>query len=144
MLGVVLKALAGSDRMARVAMVIFSLGMMFYSMTLVVQGGTGMEKDPLFQYTINYFHDRPIVSLMIAAILTALMASSAATIAFVMSMMMARHGTVYEAIPWVLGANLGTTATAFVASFRSGVWGNRRLWDICFARQWESLCVFRS
>ena len=98
---------------------------MFYSMTIVVQAGTGMEKDELFQYVINYFRDRPVVSFGLAAVLTALMASSAATIAFVMSMMVAKHGTVYEAIPWVLGANLGTTATAFVASFRSGVLGKQ-------------------
>jgi len=51
--------------------------------------------------------------------------SSAATIAFVMSLMVARHGTIAEAIPWVLGANLGTTATAYLASFNGGVLGKQ-------------------
>lgn len=62
---------------------------------------------------------------MVSAFLTAFIHSSAATIAFVMSLMMTKNSTVYEAIPWVLGANLGTTMTAYVASLKSGVLGKQ-------------------
>ncbi len=124
-IGVFVEAFSSSEKIARVARGVFFLGLMFYSMNLVVQAGSKMEHDELFRYTVEYFRDRPLVSLAIATFLTALIHSSAATIVFVMSMMVARNGTVLEAIPWVLGANLGTTTTAFFAVHRSGTLGKQ-------------------
>jgi len=123
--GVAIEAVSKTDRSFHGARIMLFLGMMFFAMGMVVDAGKMMEKNELFLFTINYFRDRPIVSLLISAGLAALVHSSAATIAFVMSLMVARGGTVMEAIPWVLGANLGTTATAYFASFRSGVLGKQ-------------------
>ncbi len=124
-IGVVLSTLSTSDRIERVARAVLFLGMMFFSMSLLGQSGKTLEKNEFFNYVIKYFHDMPLVSLFISAIMTALIQSSAATIAFVMSLMTAQHSTVYEAFPWVLGANLGTTATAYIASFKSGRLGKQ-------------------
>lgn len=124
-MGVFVSSVARSDRFYHGARSLMFLGLMFFSMGMVVQSGKLMEQSEIFQYTINYFRDRPIVSLLISSSLTALVHSSAATIAFVMSLMVARNGTLIEAIPWVLGANLGTTATAYFASFKSGILGKQ-------------------
>jgi phosphate:Na+ symporter len=123
--GVFLGSFTKADRFQRVARGLFALGLMFYSMGLVVSAGSHMEENELFRYIVNYFKENPIVSLLISTCLTAIVHSSAATIAFVMSLMVARNATVLEAIPWVLGANLGTTTTAFFASFKSGVLGKQ-------------------
>jgi phosphate:Na+ symporter len=120
-----MSAFSSSDRFSRVARGLLFLGLMFYSMSLVVTAGKELETNDLFQYIVNYFKDRPIVSFLIAGVLTAIIHSSAATIAFVMSLMVARHASLEEAIPWVLGANIGTTTTAFFASFKSGVLGKQ-------------------
>lgn len=122
---VALEWLSTSEWVSRAARGALFLGLMFFSLGLVVQAGNQLEQDELFRYTINYFRDRPLVSLLISTILTAIIHSSAATIAFVMSLMVAQQGSIYEAIPWILGANLGTTATAFFASFRSGALGKQ-------------------
>jgi len=118
-------AMARSDRSVQSSRAIMHLGLMFFSMQLVVDAGIGMESDELFRFVINYFRDRPMISLLLATGFTALIHSSAATIAFVMSLMVARQGNIYEAIPWVLGANLGTTTTAYFASFRTGPLGKQ-------------------
>jgi phosphate:Na+ symporter len=42
-----------------------------------------------------------------------------------MSLMVTRQGNIVEALPWVLGANLGTTTTAYFASLNGGVLGKQ-------------------
>jgi phosphate:Na+ symporter len=101
------------------------LGMMFFSMDLIIQSGVGLENNELFRYLLNYFQDRPIISFCMSAVLTALIHSSNATIALIMSLMLAKGGNLSLAIPWVLGANVGTTATAFFGSFKSGHLGKQ-------------------
>lgn len=124
-IGTLLTALSSSERVYHLAKGIFFLGLMFFSMKLVMESGKALEQNELFQYVVNYFKNRPLVSLFISAAFTALIQSSAATIGFVMSLMVARQGDIYEAIPWILGANLGTTATAFFASFKTGILGKQ-------------------
>jgi len=123
--GVALEAFSSSDKVTRIARGLLYLGMMFYSMSLIVSAGQQMEHNELFNYIIGYFKGHPIASLILSTAFTAAIHSSAATIAFMMSLMVARHADVYEAIPWVLGANLGTTTTAFFASFKTGTLGKQ-------------------
>lgn len=123
--GVMLSFFSKTDMVNHAAQGLLFLGMLFFSMNLVMDAGLELEKNEFFQYTITYFRDRPIVSLLISAVFTALIHSSAVTIAFVMSIIGTRHATVVEAIPWVLGANLGTTATAYLASIKGGMLGKR-------------------
>lgn len=117
--------LSSEERVSRSARGVLYLGLMFFSMGLVVQAGKQLEQNELFRYTISYFRARPLVSLIIATVLTAIIHSSAATIVFVMSLMVSSGGTLVEALPWVLGANLGTTTTAYLASLRSGPLGKQ-------------------
>lgn len=124
-IGVLVSAVSSSDRITRISRGIFFLGLMFFSMSLVSSAGKDLESNELFQYTINYFRDRPAVSFFIAVILTGVIHSSAATIAFVMSLMVTKQAQLEEAIPWVLGANVGTTTTAFFASFKGGILGKQ-------------------
>ncbi len=114
-----------SDRLTRIARSLLFLGMMFFSLSLVVQAGMALQQNELFRYIVAYFRDRPVVSLLISTILTAVIHSSSATVAFVMSMMVSQKGGIVEALPWVMGANLGTTATAFFASLRAGALGKQ-------------------
>lgn len=125
LLGVILEVVSDSEKMNRFAKALLYLGLVFFSMSLVVSAGKALESNELFQFSIEYFKDRPLFSLVAAAALTAFVHSSAATIAFVMSLMMTRNSNVFEAVPWVLGANLGTTMTAYVASLKGGVLGKQ-------------------
>jgi len=123
--GVALDTFTNADKAARIAKGLLYLGLMFFSMSMVVSAGKELENNELFQFLISYFRDRPLFSLLVSAAITAVVHSSAATIAFVMSLMMAKNSDVYEAIPWILGANLGTTTTAYLASLKSGLLGKQ-------------------
>ena len=124
-LGVLISSLSSSDRLIRIARGILFVGLMFYSMGIVSGSAKDLESNELFNYIINYFRNQPIVSFLIASTLTAIIHSSAATIAFVMALMATRNAGVEEAIPWVIGANVGTTTTAFFASFKGGILGKQ-------------------
>ena len=100
--GVFLGSFSDTDRTYHTSRIFLFLGLLFFSMGMLVTAGKVMETNELFQFIINYFKDRPIVSLFISAALTSLIKSSSATIAFVMSLMLARNGTIMEALPWVL------------------------------------------
>lgn len=123
--GVLSSSIALSDRAHHLSRAALFIGLLFFSMGLLTDAGRGLEKNELFLYIVNYFKDRPAASLFLATVLTSIIHSSAATIAFIMSLIAARNADVLEAIPWVLGANLGTTATAFFASSKSGVLGKQ-------------------
>lgn len=124
-LGALMLGLSSSERFSRIARSVMFLGLLFFSLTLLMEAGKELQNGELFQYLINYFKARPLVPLILSTIITALIHSSAATIAFVMSLMGSHHGNLQEALPWILGANLGTTATAFFASYRTGIVGKR-------------------
>lgn len=124
-MAVVIEWLSLSDRLTRVARSVLYLGLMFFSMSLVVKAGVQLEQNELFRYIIAYFRDRPTMSLLFATVFSAVSHSSAATVAFVMSLMVAQKGTILEALPWVFGANLGTTTTAFFSSLRAGPLGRQ-------------------
>lgn len=124
-LGVGVEIIFQSENWVRLGRLLFSLGLMFFSLSLIVHAGETLQNNELFKYTIEYFRDRPGVSFLLAFGLTTIARSSAATVAFVMSMMVANGGTLLEALPWVYGANLGTTMVGFSASFRTSVFGRQ-------------------
>lgn len=124
-IGVALFTVSKSDRIAQSARTLFFLGLMFFSMKMLIDSGKGLLENSLFNVVIHYFQDRPLVSLVISAVMTSLVRSSSAVIGIVMSMMVAQNGTLKEAVPWVLGANLGTTTTAYFLSLKSGPLGRQ-------------------
>ncbi len=123
--GVFMEWFSSSDRVSAVARTGFSLGLMFFAMGLLIESGKALQSNEFFQFTLNYFKDSPLISLGIATVLTAVIRSSSAIIGLAMSVIVSQHWDVYQALPWVLGANLGTTATAFFASLRAGPLGKQ-------------------
>ena len=76
---------------------------------------TKVEK--AFQY---YIFRTPILSLLVGMMLTILVQSSSITTSIVVPLIGAGVVTLAQIYPYLLGANLGTTVTAFLASFVTG------------------------
>lgn len=124
-LGVALSFFTNSDRGKNVSKTILFLGIMFLSMNLIKEAGALLEQNTAFRHGIQYFSHRPLAALILSTYLTAMIHSSAATIALIMSLLVAQESSLIEALPWILGANLGTTSTAFLAGFRGGILGKQ-------------------
>jgi phosphate:Na+ symporter len=117
-----LSAHVWAKKFGRVALFV---GMVFFSLDMLVQAGALLRQEPVFQQFSQYFRDRPLFGFVMAALFAAFTSSSSATVAFAMSLLVAQQASVLDALPWVLGANLGTTTTAYFSSLGSDIPGKQ-------------------
>lgn len=95
---------------------LLGFGLIFYGMALM---GTSMEPlrdQPLFRQLLVAGQERPLLVLVGAAVLTGLIHSSAATIGIALTFAFQGLLDLHTAIPVILGANIGTSVTAFLVS----------------------------
>lgn len=108
------------DRVRYTAMMFLGLGMVFFGLTLMKSGFQPLRNNPEFISLLSMFEPVSYWGLLkcifIGALTTALIQSSSATVAITISL--ATTGVInYEtAVALVLGENIGTTITAFLAS----------------------------
>jgi phosphate:Na+ symporter len=123
--GLVVESTTKTMRVQRIGRIVFFLGLLFYCLELLVSAGQGLYQELWFRRALSFLYDRPIVTLWISTILTAVLHSSASTITFVMSLAVVQEADIFWALPWILGANLGSTANAYFASLKSGLLGRQ-------------------
>ena len=95
---------------------LLGLGLMFLGLKLIVEGVVPLERSVLVQQVIASLSENLAVVVLVAAGLTALVASSAATIGLSIALATAGLLNLQAAVAIVLGANIGTCATAYIAS----------------------------
>ena len=111
---------ASHDRVRYTAMLFLGLGMVFFGLTLMKGGFQPLRDMPEFVSLLSMFEPVTywglIKCIFVGAVTTAIIQSSSATIAITISL--ASTGVInYEtAVALVLGENIGTTITAFLAS----------------------------
>jgi phosphate:Na+ symporter len=123
--GLALESFSGKLKTQRLGRIVFFLGLLFYCLELLVSAGQSLYREEWFRNTLIFLHDRPFLTLVLSTALTAALHSSAATITLVMSLAVVQQADIFWAMPWVLGANLGSTTTAYFASLKSGPLGRQ-------------------
>ncbi|MEX2222605.1 MAG: Na/Pi cotransporter family protein [Candidatus Rokuibacteriota bacterium] len=99
--------------------VILGFGLIFLGMKVMNDGLAPLTENELTRQVLVALADNTFLSLLVGAVLSASMASSAATIGLTLSLGHQGLLPLGAAIPVVLGANIGTCATALAASLRS-------------------------
>jgi phosphate:Na+ symporter len=99
-----------------VGQAVLGLGLMFLGLKLIVDGVVPLEHSILLQEVIAALSETPALIMLIGAALTALVASSAATIGLAIALASAGLLPLEAAVGIVLGANIGTCVTAHVAA----------------------------
>lgn len=107
---------AKTRRSQYIGQIIFGFGLVFFGMSLMVMGVSPLKAHPFIPFVFDYLGEHPIVSLIFAAALTALLQSSAAMIGLAITLSFTGVLEIHAAIPIILGANIGTCLTAFMAS----------------------------
>jgi phosphate:Na+ symporter len=109
-----------SDRVQYIAMVFVGLGMIFFGLELMKNGLKPLKELTAFSDTMAAFEPRNIPGLLkcilVGATLTAIIQSSSATVALTITLASTQAITFETAAALVLGENIGTTITAFLAS----------------------------
>ena len=107
---------------------VLGFGFVFLSIKIMIEAMTPLQGNELFRQVFIALTDAPLIGIVLSAGITALIHSSAATMGI--ALVLATSGLIPlpAAIYIVLGANIGTCATAFFASLRSPVEARRVAW----------------
>ena len=92
---------------------VMGFGLLFFGMKLMGEGAAPLKEASTLQEVLE---SSPVLGVLVSAVITALIHSSAATIGIAISLVQAQAITLHAAIALVLGANIGTSTTALLAS----------------------------
>lgn len=103
-------------------------GFVFLSLKIMIDAMTPLQGNELFRQVFISLADTPAAGIVLSAGITALIHSSAATIGI--ALVLAQSGLIplSSAVHIVVGANIGTCSTAFIASLRSPAEARRVAW----------------
>lgn len=107
---------AKTRRLQYFGQIVFGFGLVFFGMNLMVVGVSPLKAHAFIPYIFDYLGEHPIISIVFAAAMTALLQSSAAMIGLAITLSFTGVLDIRSAIPIILGANIGTCLTAFMAS----------------------------
>ena len=105
-----------SSRYRNIGQAVFGLGLLFFSLKLMSTATSNLRYLPVFHTIIAGISRYPLLGIIVAALITFLLRSSAATIGIILILAFDSLIEFGQAVPLVLGANLGTTFTALISS----------------------------
>jgi phosphate:Na+ symporter len=121
--------------MPRYGKLIMSMGFIFFGMYMMTESVTPLRSLPMFGNMIAASLRNPFYGLLAGAVITALLHSSAATLAIIITILQGgfsgASGDItfgVSFLPIILGANLGTCVTAFISTFKAEIEGVRVAW----------------
>ena len=131
-IGFLVRMVSRYEREKFIGQAFMGFGLIFLGMLLMKQGVGPLRDSEKFVRLLCAFKGNPILVLIVSTVVTAVIQSSAATLAITLTL--AGQGllgtnpfeVVQICLPIVFGANIGTCATAFLASIRTGA-GARRV-----------------
>lgn len=116
--------LLGKTKWASMGEAVFYFGLLFFGFHLTALATLPLRDNP---FIVHFFQEtkNPFLGLGAGIILTGIVHASAIPISILI--ILAQHGLIglENALPVVLGANIGTTVTAITAGFVSGISGRR-------------------
>lgn len=111
-----------------VSLAVMGFSFLFIGLKMISLASHHFAANPLLQEFFQGVRDNPVYSLLVSIIFCALVQSSAVTIGLAMGLFSAGAITLYDAMLWVYGANIGTTATALVAAAGGNSVGKQVAW----------------
>lgn len=115
LLGVVMILLPNKRKRRDIGSVLVGFAILMLGMDMMSGSVNSLSSDPNFTSLLTMFKN-PIIGLLIATIFTGIIQSSAATVGIVQTLAMTGAISYGMAIPLVMGANIGTCATAIISS----------------------------
>jgi phosphate:Na+ symporter len=95
---------------------VLGFGFLFLGMSLIASGTAPLKESALFGDLFAALVGQPLLLLLLAAVFSAIVRSSAATIGIALSFAASGLMNLDGAMPIIFGANIGTAATALVAA----------------------------
>ncbi len=107
---------------------IMGFGLIFFGIELIGQGTKIFLELDFMVKGFTYLSHYPIAAFLVATTFSAFVHSSAVTIGFAMGLASSGVISLYDALFWVYGANVGTTFTALLAAVGGNHVGKQVAW----------------
>lgn len=124
--------IARNRTLKNVAAAVMGFGLIFYGLEVIRLGTQDLQNADNFKSFIQSINENPLYAVLLTGFFTAIVHSSAVTIS--VGMTLASHGliTMGDAVWWIYGANIGTTATALLAAAGGNYVGRQVAWAHTF------------
>lgn len=118
--------LLGKRRLVRsMGLALLGFGFVFLALKLLVSGFDPLRSNEQAQAFLLGVSDYPLASLILAAVVTAAVQSSLATIGILIALASQQLLTLDAALPMILGANIGTCSLALFSSLGASIEAKR-------------------
>ena len=108
------------EKLVYVAMIVISMGILFFALVYLVKTMRSLVIERVEAALDRILGANAILAIVAGTLLTALIQSSSITTSLMVPMIAAGILSLEAAFPIVIGANIGTTGTAILASFATG------------------------
>lgn len=117
LVGIILMFLKGKIKI--IGKLVFTIGLLFFSLYLMSYSISNLQNSELLYYYIQNVTNSFILSLIVGTLLTLILQSSSVFVAILQVLAMSNFITIYQAIPFIFGANIGTTFDSFYGILNS-------------------------
>jgi len=104
---------------------LFGFGILFLGLNLMTLSVKPLGSSELIKNAFVTLGQNPILGVLVGLLVTAIVQSSSVTVGLTMALAAAGLLNIYTAVPIVLGDNIGTTATAWLASLNTNIYAKR-------------------
>ena len=124
-IGTLMYFLGRKKRIKNTGMAILGLGLIFLGMIVMKNSLEPLKNSETFKYFLLYFSKNPFAGILVGVIITGILQSSSATIGLLIAL--ASQGLIpfASAVPILMGDNIGTCATALIASIGTTITARR-------------------
>lgn len=104
---------------------LLGFGILFLGLKILTDVVKPLGASPVFNEILIRFGDNPILGIIAGAVVTAIFQSSSVTTGMILGLSLAGLIDLKEALPLVLGCNIGTCVTAVIASVGANIGAKR-------------------
>ena len=115
-IGIALVMMAKKQKKKDIGEIMVGFAVLMYGMVLMGDAMEPLQSSPEFVSILTAFNN-PIIGVLVGAVFTGIIQSSAASVGILQTLAMGGNITYGMAIPIIMGQNIGTCVTAIISSF---------------------------
>ena len=115
LVGVILKMVCKKEKSKNIGSVLIGFSVLMFGMNMMSEAMEPLAEMPEFASMLTAFNN-PILAVLIGAVFTGIIQSSAASVAILQALSLTGGITYGMAIPIIMGQNIGTCVTALISS----------------------------
>ena len=103
----------------KIGKIIFSIGLLFFSLFIMSLSIDSFKDSPIFYNYVQSVSNSFVLSIIVGILITLILQSSSVFTAILQVLALSGFITIYQAIPFIFGSNIGTTFDSFYGILNS-------------------------